>query len=79
MAFLTLFTCLALTISAASARKCQNITVPVSISARNGIFNLEAPASNIDATNFILNETQQGHNFTQELLTGVGLLPQLLS
>lgn len=56
--------------SFASARKCQNITIPVSISARNGNFNISAPANNIEVTNFILNLARQGHNYTNEILNG---------
>lgn len=53
-----------------SARECQDITVDVDISARNVVFDLEAPASNIDVTNFILNLARQGHNYTNEILDG---------
>lgn len=52
------------------AAKCQNLTIPVSISARNGVFNLAAPSDTISATDFILNLSRQGHNYTKELLTG---------
>ena len=61
---------LALTLGFVSARQCQNITVPVSISARNGVFGVSAPQSNIEVTNFILNLSRQGHNYTQEVLQG---------
>ncbi|KAF2237155.1 hypothetical protein EV356DRAFT_442255 [Viridothelium virens] len=67
---MSLLTLLALTLGTTTARKCQNITVPIDISARVGIFNIQAPASDIDTTNFFLNDTQQGHNFTQEILEG---------
>jgi len=56
---------------AASARHCTNITVPVSISARNGVFNVTAPANDIDVTNFFLDLTQQGKNFSANVLQGV--------
>lgn len=52
----------------ASARNCQNLTIPVSISARNTNFALQAPATNIDATNFVLNLAQPGMNYTNEVL-----------
>jgi hypothetical protein len=55
-----------------SARVCQNVTVPVTITARNGVFDQEAltPRNNIDVTNIILAGTQQGHNATAEALKG---------
>jgi len=59
----------ALTSTAAAAR-CQNLTIPVSISARNGEFNLANPTSSIDATNFALRMARQGHNYTDEILNG---------
>ncbi|KAK3719738.1 hypothetical protein LTR37_004275 [Vermiconidia calcicola] len=52
----------------ASAKNCQDLTIPVDVSARNGVFNLATPANNIDVTNFILNLSQQGANYTQEVL-----------
>jgi len=59
-------------IGAASAKVCQNITVPVQVSARNGKFDATAltTQSNIEVTNFILDLTQQGKNFTAEVLQG---------
>ena len=54
----------------AHARKCQNITIPVSISARNGVFNVQPAQSDIEVTNFILDGTQQGHNGSAEALSG---------
>lgn len=56
--------------SVAAAAKCQNLTIPVSVSARNGVFNLANPATEIDSINFSLDLSRQGHNLTQELLTG---------
>ncbi|KAK3064732.1 hypothetical protein LTS18_004469 [Coniosporium uncinatum] len=55
-----------------SAKQCQNITVPVTISARNGLFDQSAltPVTNIDVTNFILNLVQQGENYTANVLQG---------
>ena len=64
------FALTALVAGLASAKQCQNLTVPVHISARNGVFNVQPAQSNIDATNFILNGVQQGHNATAEVLTG---------
>jgi hypothetical protein len=52
------------------ARTCQNITVPVEIEARNGIFNLLQPQTNLDVTHFALNATSNRYNFTKAALTG---------
>ncbi|SMR45010.1 unnamed protein product [Zymoseptoria tritici ST99CH_3D1] len=59
-------------VGVASARQCQNLTVPVVITARNAVFDKEAltPKNNIDVTNIILTGTQQGHNATAEALKG---------
>ncbi|KAI1616062.1 Alpha/Beta hydrolase protein [Exophiala viscosa] len=57
-------------IGLASAWTCQNITVPVSISARNAVFNISIPQTNIDVTNFIVDLAEQGVNYTQEILAG---------
>lgn len=58
------------TVSAAPNPNCHDLTIAVTISARNGVFNVPPTQSNIDATNFILNLTQQGHNYSQSVLTG---------
>lgn len=54
----------------AVARNCVNLTVPIDISSRNGVFNNAVPQSNLDATTFIQNVTQQGRNFTDTALSG---------
>ncbi|KAF3760561.1 alpha/beta-hydrolase [Cryphonectria parasitica EP155] len=54
----------------AAARRCTNLSVPVHVQARNAVFNLTTPQSDIDVINFVLDNTQNGHNFTAELLTG---------
>lgn len=54
----------------ASAKTCQNITVPIQASARNGVFNQITPVTDIDVQNFILNLTQQGTNYTATALEG---------
>jgi pimeloyl-ACP methyl ester carboxylesterase len=54
----------------ASARHCQNLTVEVNISARNGKFNQPIPVTNIDVTNFNLDLTQQGKNYSAAVLEG---------
>ncbi|KIW13126.1 hypothetical protein PV08_08313 [Exophiala spinifera] len=60
---------LALAIGLASARKCQNFTVEVEVSARNGVFGIPIPQTNIDVTNFLLGGAMPGVNATQEALT----------
>jgi len=55
-------------ISSAAAMHCTNLTVPVELSARNGVFDYEAPQNDIEVTDFILNNSQQGSNYTAKLL-----------
>ncbi|ETS84808.1 hypothetical protein PFICI_02833 [Pestalotiopsis fici W106-1] len=57
-------------VTTTAARQCQNLTIPIVASARNGVFDLAAPKTNIDVVNFVLDATQPGHNITAELLTG---------
>lgn len=54
----------------ALARQCINFTVPVQISARNGVFNIPTLQSNLDATTFSQNITNIRGNFSQESLLG---------
>ncbi|KAI6800507.1 hypothetical protein KC332_g9633 [Hortaea werneckii] len=55
----------------ASARQCQNLTIPVELSARNGNFpGQEVTETDIEVTNFILNLSQQGNNYTEQVLDG---------
>lgn len=54
----------------ASAKQCTNLTIPITASARNGVFDVPVPVTNIDVTNFILNLNQQGHNYSQATLDG---------
>lgn len=54
-----------------SARKCTDLTVEVPVVSRNAVFNRTAPTDDIEVTNFVLDLTRQGHNLTQEALTGV--------
>lgn len=62
---------LALLATIAVAKNCQNITIPISISSRNAVFdNIATPQTPLDPTTFALNQTRQGHNFTNEALTG---------
>ena len=48
-----------------AARRCTILDVPVSISARQAIFNIDLPQTSLDATTLIQNITQQGRNFSQ--------------
>lgn len=54
----------------ASAKTCLNVTVPVYIDARQGMYDVPAINSNFDAVTFVLNVTKQGENFTETALTG---------
>jgi pimeloyl-ACP methyl ester carboxylesterase len=49
---------------------CNNITVPLSLSATNGVFGFSTPQSNIDVTNFILDSVMPERNITADLLSG---------
>ncbi|KAK9771836.1 putative Alpha/Beta hydrolase protein [Seiridium cardinale] len=70
MAYNTLLALFTGFVASAAARQCQNLTVPLTLSARNGVFDIQAPETNVDVTNFILDLAQPGHNLTAELLTG---------
>lgn len=61
--------------SAHTARKCTDMAIEVPVVARNAVFNLTAPNNNIEVTNFVLDQTRQGHNLTDEVLTGVSISP----
>ncbi|KAL0257470.1 hypothetical protein SLS55_008283 [Diplodia seriata] len=62
---------LALVSVASAAKQCLNQTVPVDVESRNAVFDANTiPHSNIDVTWFIQNLTRNGHNFTDEALTG---------
>lgn len=53
-----------------AAKQCVNITVPVSIFARQGVFDIPIFQGNLDATTFAQNFTNIRGNFTEESLTG---------
>jgi len=73
MRYLSVAAPLACLVAASHARKCHNLTVPVAVSSRNAVFNLKAPATDIEMTNFFLDWTQQGHNYSNQILTGVSI------
>lgn len=58
--------------SLSSARKCTDLSIEVPVVSRNAVFNRTAPKNDIEVTNFVLDLTRQGHNLTNEALTGVG-------
>lgn len=57
--------------TAVAARKCHDLTIPISISARNAVFDLPALVSELDVTNFFLDFVRPGVNTTDKYLTGV--------
>lgn len=56
--------------ASAAAKRCINATVPVDISARQAVFDIDIPSTNLEATDFALNNTKQGQNFTDIALVG---------
>ena len=60
----------ALLTTTVAAKRCQNFSVPVTLSARNGIFNVPTLLDNDDATTFTANFTKPGGNFSNEVLLG---------
>ena len=52
------------------ARICTIESVPVTISVRQGIFDIDLPITSLDATTLAQNITQQGRNFTELVTTG---------
>ncbi|KAG4425907.1 hypothetical protein IFR04_000851 [Cadophora malorum] len=63
-------TTLALFAASAAGKMCINQTVPVTLSARQAIFDIAIPQTNLEVTDFVLNMTQQGRNFTDLALKG---------
>lgn len=57
-------------VSLSSARQCTELSVEVPVISRNAVFNRTAPTDDIEVTNFVLDLTRQGHNLTNEVLTG---------
>lgn len=68
--YLSSVTALAIFAASAACKRCINQTVPVDISAQQAVFDIAIPQTNLEATDFILNMTQQGRNFTDIILTG---------
>jgi len=63
-------TTLALFAASAAGKMCINQTVPVTLSARQAILDIAIPQTNLEVTDFVLNMTQQGRNFTDLALKG---------
>ena len=62
-------------ISAASARQYPNVTIPVSLTSENALFNLETPLTKIEVTNFALNLARQGSPaYPMQIQEGVSLI-----
>lgn len=61
---------LSLLAATTTAKICINATVPVTISARQAVFDIEVPTTNLTTPDFFLNVTQQGRNFTDIALSG---------
>jgi hypothetical protein len=57
--YVSTITALAVLAASASAKQCINTTVPVNLTARQAVFNLDVPQTNLEATDFILNITQR--------------------
>lgn len=57
--------------TAAAAQNCVHFNVPLTLTSRNGVFNVTTPQTEIDVTNFLLDFTRAGHNYTNSVITGV--------
>ena len=57
-------------VTAVAAKRCANLTIPVNVLARNGVFRLSVPHSNSDVTQFALDITSTSSNFTNSSLVG---------
>lgn len=57
--------------TAVAARRCRDITVPVSLASRNAVLDLEPLTTEVEVTNFYLNLARQGSNYGAQITTGV--------
>lgn len=55
----------------ASARRCSDLLIDVSLESRNAVFDLESPTEPEDVTNFYLGLSRSGNNLTEQLHKGV--------
>ncbi|KAM0224794.1 hypothetical protein ACHAQD_001589 [Fusarium lateritium] len=58
-------------VAAASARKCTNITVPVSLTSENAVFDLKTPLTKIDVASFSVNLARQDPPFPMQVQKGL--------
>lgn len=56
--------------SFAAAKSCLNVTIPVDISSRQGVFKKISIENNLDVTAFIQELTRSGHDYSEVLLEG---------
>lgn len=61
-------------VALATALNCLNITIPIFISARNGVFDLEPPRTENGVTGLFLGLSRPEHNATAQYLKDVGAL-----
>ncbi|WQF78774.1 Putative alpha/Beta hydrolase [Colletotrichum destructivum] len=54
----------------AVARVCQNLTVDVSITSKNGVYNISVPETNIDVTNIMIGLSTQSNDFSADYFVG---------
>ena len=54
--------------SVAAAKNCLNVTIPVDISARQGVFKRIPIENNLDVTAFTQEVTRNGQNYSEVLL-----------
>lgn len=57
--------------TAVAARKCHDLTIPISISARNAVFSLPPPVTEDQVTQFFIDLVRPGYNMTDHYLKGV--------
>lgn len=58
-------------IAVSSAKKCQLLTVPISITGENYKLDVKAPSTKLEATSFIQNVVQPGREYAKEVNKGV--------
>ncbi|PTB75658.1 hypothetical protein M440DRAFT_1335113 [Trichoderma longibrachiatum ATCC 18648] len=56
--------------TAVAARKCHDLTIPISISARNAVFSLPPPVTEDQVTQFFIDLVRPGYNMTDHYLKG---------
>jgi hypothetical protein len=56
--------------ASAAAKSCLNVTIPVDISSRQGVFKKFPIENNLDVTKFSQEATKNGQNYTDVLLEG---------